>query len=176
MVVDFMVMPNVICYVRNVIVNRFQNNDNPYVSINSIQFNLPRCQYKTKLILIYLAATKKVKESPLKREVQAVKSILQGGSSTNNASRDRSQIASDSKNTKDEKKQNKKRNLLEVFKKPSSTKDAEKIVKRAHVPDKFELECLDVLKVKMYLLLNTQLTSFFQQQLFSIMTALKNTG
>lgn len=102
------------------------------------------------------AEVKKPKESPLKREVQAVKSILQGAtSSIGRSSSDHASTSStDSKQTtRSDRKQQKKRNLLEVFKKPSSqaqSKDADKpSAKRSHhhVVDKFELECLDVLKV-----------------------------
>lgn len=99
----------------------------------------------TSILLFYdlsaAEARKPAKESPLKREVQAVKSILQGATS------------SDSKNQK-------KRNILEVFKKPSSSsspsssrhKHLEKKpehapAKRHHVVDKFEMECLGELKV-----------------------------
>lgn len=81
------------------------------------------------------------KESPLKREVQAVKSILSGATS------------SDSKNQK-------KRNILEVFKKPSTSssptssrhRQPDRKVEhpqekqRHHVVDKFEMECLGELK------------------------------
>lgn len=98
---------------------------------------------------------KKPKESPLKREVQAVKSILQGATSAVARSSDHASTSSgDSKHArKGDRKQQKKRNLLEVFKKQSShsqNKDTEKAsTKRGHhhVVDKFELECLDVLKV-----------------------------
>lgn len=101
---------------------------------------------------------KNVKESPLKREVQAVKSILQGGSTS---LRDHSQShhhhrheSHHSKDTqrhvKDDKSKLKKRNLLEVFKKPSNAKEIDKPVKQRtspHVIDKFELECIEILKV-----------------------------
>lgn len=98
---------------------------------------------------------KKPKESPLKREVQAVKSILQGATNAVGRGSDHASTSSgDSKHaSKGDRKQQKKRNLLEVFKKPSSnspSKDAEKAsTKRSHhhVVDKFELEFLDVLKV-----------------------------
>lgn len=97
-----------------------------------------------------------VKESPLKREVQAVKSILQGGSSS---MRDHSQSHQDSQHSsrdvhhrpaKDDKAKLKKRNLLEVFKKPSNAKEIGKPVKQrtsSHAIDKFELECIEILKV-----------------------------
>lgn len=101
---------------------------------------------------------KKPKESPLKREVQTVKSILQGAtSSVGRSSEHASTSSSDTKQSgRSDRKQQKKRNLLEVFKKPSSLaqgKDTDKLATKRnhhHVVDKFELECLDVLKVKFY--------------------------
>lgn len=50
----------------------------------------------------------------------------------------------------DKAKLNKKRNLLEVFKKPSNAKEIGKPVKQrtsSHAIDKFELECIEMLKV-----------------------------
>lgn len=108
-----------------------------------------------KLLLDFIEK-KSVKESPLKREVQAVKSILQGGSSS---MRDHQQShhheSQHSKDThrhtnKDDKTKLKKRNLLEVFKKPSNAKEIGKTAKQRtspHVIDKFELECIEILKV-----------------------------
>lgn len=94
--------------------------------------------------LLLSAEKKSTKESPLKREVQAVKSILQGGTS-----RDHHSHHVEGRQTRDDKKTHqKKRNLLEVFKKPSNAKDIEKTVKRPHVIDKFDLECLEILKVR----------------------------
>lgn len=105
------------------------------------------------------AEVKKPKESPLKREVQAVKSILQGAT---NSVRHSAEFAStsmshDSKQAnRGDRKQPKKRNLLEVFKKSSThtpSKDADKTPSKRshhhhhHVADKFELECMEVLKV-----------------------------
>lgn len=97
---------------------------------------------------------KKPKESPLKREVQAVKSILQGATGSGGRGSDHASTSSiDSKqSSKSDRKLQKKRNLLEVFKKQTSqtpTKDTDKTTKRIlhHVVDKFELECLDALKV-----------------------------
>lgn len=106
--------------------------------------------------LLIFIEKRSVKESPLKREVQAVKSILQGGSSS---MRDHSQSHQDSQNSsrdvhhrpaKDDKSKLKKRNLLEVFKKPSNAKEIGKPVKQrtsSHAIDKFELECIEILKV-----------------------------
>lgn len=99
---------------------------------------------------------KKPKESPLKREVQAVKSILQGATSAVGRSSDHASTSSgDGKqSSRGDRKHQKKRNILEVFKKHTSqtpSKDTDKSsTKRGHhhVVDKFELECLDVLKVK----------------------------
>lgn len=95
-----------------------------------------------------------VKESPLKREVQAVKSILQGGSSSMREQPQAHPESQHSKDThrhgKDDKAKQKKRNILEVFKKPSNAKEIGKPVKQRispHVIDKFELECIDILKV-----------------------------
>lgn len=98
---------------------------------------------------------KKPKESPLKREVQAVKSILQGATSSIGRSSDHASTSStDSKqSSRSDRKQQKKRNLLEVFKKTSSqtpSKESDKASSKRshhHVVDKFELEFLDVLKV-----------------------------
>lgn len=50
----------------------------------------------------------------------------------------------------DKAKLNKKRNLLEVFKKPSNAKEIGKPVKQrtsSHAIDKFEMECIEILKV-----------------------------
>lgn len=95
-----------------------------------------------------------VKESSLKREVQAVKSILQGGSSsmrTEQQTLHESQHSKDAqRHAKDDKAKLKKRNLLEVFKKPSNAKEIGKPSKQRtspHVIDKFELECIEILKV-----------------------------
>lgn len=85
--------------------------------------------------------------SPLKREVQAVKSILQGTSNTAQH-RDQTDVQ---RHDKSDKTKQKKRNLLEVFKKPSNAKEIGKPVKHrssSHVVDKFELECIEVLKVR----------------------------
>lgn len=97
---------------------------------------------------------KNVKESPLKREVQAVKSILQGGSSSMREHTQSHHEPQHSKDTqrhgKDDKSKQKKRNILEVFKKPSNAKEIGKPVKQRtspHVIDKFELECIEILKV-----------------------------
>lgn len=54
------------------------------------------------------------------------------------------------RNPKDDKAKLKKRNLLEVFKKPSNAKEIGKPTKQRtspHVIDKFELECIEILKV-----------------------------
>lgn len=54
------------------------------------------------------------------------------------------------RHAKDDKAKLKKRNLLEVFKKPSNAKEIGKPVKQRtspHVIDKFELECIEILKV-----------------------------
>lgn len=57
-------------------------------------------------------------------------------------------------NVSDEKKQLKKRNLLEVFKKPLNPKDIEKSIKQhQHFVDKSELEYLDALKVCFHFIL-----------------------
>lgn len=90
--------------------------------------------------------------------MQAVKSILQGGpssrdSSSSHQSSDTLQHSKDHRYAKHDDKQNKqkKRNLLEVFKKPSNAKEIGKPnIKQPSVPhvvDKFELECIEVLKV-----------------------------
>lgn len=96
-----------------------------------------------------------MKESPLKREVQAVKSILQGGTSSirdqSSHSQHETQHSKESQRQTKEDKKHKKRNLLEVFKKPSNAKEIGKLTKHRsttpHVVDKFELECIEVLKV-----------------------------
>lgn len=98
--------------------------------------------------------TKTVRESPLKREVQAVKSILQGGSSSVRDHSD-SQHSKEIRHDKHDDKQTKqkKRNILEVFKKPSNAKDIGKPIRQRSVPhvvDKFELECIEVLKVCLF--------------------------
>ncbi|XP_055317993.1 rab5 GDP/GTP exchange factor isoform X2 [Sitodiplosis mosellana] len=100
-----------------------------------------------------LKEKKCVKESPLKREVQAVKSILQGGSSSMRSDHQtihESQHSKDAhRHAKDDKAKLKKRNLLEVFKKPSNAKEIGKPAKQRtspHVIDKFELECIEILK------------------------------
>lgn len=96
---------------------------------------------------------KSVKESPLKREVQAVKSILQGGSSSN---RDHQQSNQDSQHSKDkshrhirgdDKAKLKKRNIFEVFKKPTNALEIDQPAKQRNVIDKYELECSETLKV-----------------------------
>lgn len=104
---------------------------------------IPLSPHPTNLNSFTAEAKKVPKESSLKREVQAVKSILSGATS------------SDSKNQK-------KRNILEVFKKPSTSlssptssrhrhleKKPEHPLRekqRQHVVDKFEMECLGELK------------------------------
>lgn len=96
-------------------------------------------------ICFSILENKIVKDSPLKREVQAVKSILQGGSSSQSHRHE-----SQHRHAKDDKGKQKKRNLLEVFKKPSNAKDIGKPIKQRtspHVIDKFELECIEILKV-----------------------------
>lgn len=95
---------------------------------------------------------KNVRESPLKREVQAVKSILQGGPSTIHDHSDSQHSKEMMHHAKHDDKQTKqkKRNLLQVFKKPSNAKDTGKSIRQRSVPhvvDKFELECIEVLKV-----------------------------
>lgn len=95
-------------------------------------------------------SSKSVKESTLK--VQAVKSMLQGGPSSirnDSLQQSESQHSKDSRhNIKDDKQtKQKKRNLLEVFKKTSNAKDIGKSTKQRPVVDKFELECIEVLKV-----------------------------
>lgn len=90
----------------------------------------------------------------MKREVQAVKSILQGGSSS---TRDHPQLHQESHHSKDkthhrhirdDKFKLKKRNIFEVFKKPSNASEIDKPnVKQRNVIDKFELECIETLKV-----------------------------
>ncbi|XP_031623766.1 rab5 GDP/GTP exchange factor [Contarinia nasturtii] len=100
-----------------------------------------------------LNENKVVKESQLKREVQAVKSILQGGATSlgehSQIQRHESQHSKDvHRHVKDDKGK-KKRNLLEVFKKPSNAKEIGKPIKQRtspHVIDKFELECIEILK------------------------------
>lgn len=87
----------------------------------------------------------------MKREVQAVKSILQGGSSSmRDHSQQHSKDAHQRHGKEDKAKLSKKRNLLEVFKKPSNAKEIGKPVKQrtsSHAIDKFELECIEILKV-----------------------------
>lgn len=54
------------------------------------------------------------------------------------------------RHARDDKAKLKKRNLLEVFKKPSNAKEIGKPTKQRtspHVIDKFELECIEILKV-----------------------------
>lgn len=113
------------------------------------------------VVVIILEKTKTARESPLKREVQAVKSILQGGSSSVRDHSD-AQHSKEMRHAKHDDKQTKqkKRNLLEVFKKPSNAKDIGKPIKQRPVPhivDKFELECIEVLKVcfKSFKILNS---------------------
>lgn len=97
------------------------------------------------LTFLWISEKKSVKESTLKREVQAVKSILQGGSSS---MRDHQQSVQE-RQSHDDKTKLKKRNILEqVFKKPSNAKEIGKPAqKRSAVIDKFELECSEILKV-----------------------------
>lgn len=99
---------------------------------------------------------KGAKESPLKREVQAVKSILQGGSSSNRDHPESSHHESPHvkekiyRHTRDDKAKLKKRNIFEVFKKPAHVSEIDKSVKQRNVIDKFELECIEILKVNIF--------------------------
>lgn len=96
------------------------------------------------------AEKRNVKESPLKREVQAVKSILQGASSSVRDKSEPHHSKESQRQSKDDKTKQKKRNILEVFKKPSNAKEIGKPTKQRstyHVVDKFELECIEILKV-----------------------------
>lgn len=92
------------------------------------------------------------RDIPLKREVQAVKSILQGGAKS--AAADSSSSQHEAHHSRDDKSKHKKRNILEVFKKPPATKAVAKQPAKSqpnnerHVAvDKFELECIEILKV-----------------------------
>lgn len=120
----------------------------------SIQYQMIDVLFFFFFLQCALVEKKANKESPLKREVQAVKSILQGGSTS---TRDHLQPLHEShhskdphRHAKDDKAKLKKRNILEVFKKPSNAKDIGKPVKQrsSHVIDKFELECIEILKVR----------------------------
>lgn len=93
------------------------------------------------------------RDIPLKREVQAVKSILQG--STKSVSVDSPPGHHEAHHSRDDKaKHSKKRNILEVFKKPPANKHTDKHPtktqpsnERHGAVDKFEMECIEILKV-----------------------------
>lgn len=114
-------------------------------------------QYTIPFVFPFCAIERKgAKESPLKREVQAVKSILQGGSSS---MRDQPQSHHESqshhskekvhRHTRDDKAKHKKRNIFEVFKKPTNATetDPKPVKQQRDVIDKFGLECIEILKV-----------------------------
>lgn len=54
------------------------------------------------------------------------------------------------RHTRDDKGKFKKRNIFEVFKKPANATEIDKPVKQRNVIDKFELECIETLKVKQF--------------------------
>lgn len=99
-----------------------------------------------------------------RKELQAVKAVLQGTTSQHHqqhrqhlqkqsqqeqSHRGDSNTAASSSPRKDT--LTKKRNLFEVFKKPSSSKEAEKLQtaeRTSHVVDKSELEYIETLKVR----------------------------
>lgn len=154
-----------ICSVRNAIARKIYNN---------WKVNMSACGDAMGFVddfPISCVEKKSVRESPLKREVQAVKSILQGGSSS---MRDHSHSHQDSQHSrdghrqaKDDKAKLKKRNLLEVFKKPSNAKEIGKPAKQRtspHAIDKFELECIEILKVSPLHLLHKNKSSFAWQK------------
>lgn len=83
--------------------------------------------------------------------MHVVKSILQGGSSS---VREQTQLHHEThyrdvqRQQLDDKSKHKKRNILEVFKKPSNAKEIGKPAqKRTAIIDKFELECMEIWKV-----------------------------
>lgn len=98
------------------------------------------------------------KEVQSKREAKAVKSVLQGGSKSTGESavgRYEAHHSNESQrySNRDDKNKQKKRNILEVFKKPSNAKHNDKQIKHhsadKHIAvDKFEMECIEILKVK----------------------------
>lgn len=153
-----MVMHNTRIYARNA--TERKTYDNQKVSVQQFDRYCADGFYSSSfficlLICPWFPEKKTVKESPLKREVQAVKSILQGGSSTMRDQSHSHQESHHSKDThrqaRDDKAKSKKRNILEqVFKKPSNTKEVDKPTQKRtspHIIDKFELECIEILKV-----------------------------
>lgn len=84
--------------------------------------------------------------------MHAVKSILQGGSSSvreHSHSHSHQESHSRDVHRQDDRAKLKKRNILEVFKKPSHAKEIGKPAqKRTAIIDKFELECMEILKVR----------------------------
>lgn len=155
-----MAIHNVICSVRNVTEKRIWGSWKVRHMAHSI-WAIRFCDlcfsitiYQFFLFQQHKTERKGAKESPLKREVQAVKSILQGGSSS---ARDHLQSHQEShhskdkahhRHTRDDKAKLKKRNIFEVFKKPSNASEIDKpSVKQRSVIDKFELECIETLKV-----------------------------
>lgn len=104
-----------------------------------------------------------------RKEIQAVKAVLQGTSSHHHQQHrqllqqqqpDESLRAADVSNKRDDTTSprkdtmSKKRNLFEVFKKPSNAKEVEKFrsTERTYVVDKSELEYIETLKVNIFFL------------------------
>lgn len=102
------------------------------------------------------------KDTSLRREAETVKAILQGAGSKSMAVDGASPKQHDTQHSKefhrqakDDRNKQKKRNILEVFKKPSGSKSSDKQTKshptdndKQHMAvDKFEMECIEILKV-----------------------------
>lgn len=104
--------------------------------------------------------------APPRKEIQAIKSVLQGTSSHHHqqhrqllqqhaAQQQDDSVKGDASNRKDDSNSprrdtsTKKRNLFEVFKKPSNAKEVEKFraQEKTYVLDKSELEYIETLKV-----------------------------
>lgn len=87
------------------------------------------------------------------QKLDIVKSVLQGPSSSSRQQQQHNNDSPSSQNKKDDKKSvstpSKKRNLLEVFKKPSNAKEiiVDKPRKQHYILDKSELEYIEALKV-----------------------------
>lgn len=100
-------------------------------------------------------------KTSLKREAETVKTILQGASksmtsgSTSAKHHDTHRSKELHRHARDDKNKQKKRNILEVFKKPSGSKHSDNKQAKSHptdndkqmAVDKFEMECIDILKV-----------------------------
>lgn len=92
---------------------------------------------------MFTAATSSSKSSTsnLKKDIQPILSMLDITSSGSGSMKERHP-------ENDEKRQQKRRNLLEVFKKPLNPKDIEKTIRQhQHFIDKSELEYIEALKV-----------------------------